>query len=612
MLRITRYHIDSALAVILILVLGLHYTKFSGSFDAVLIIVAAVFGTVPVFWSAIQAVREREWASMDMLASIALAFSLIALQWASAVFIALMLAAARILDDLTQERMERSIKGLLKLRPNTAKVERNGKLETVLLAGVRAGEVVVVDLGERIPIDGLVLSGEAAVDESSLTGESLPVEKAPGAKAYSSTLISSGSLRIKTERVGKDTTLERIIALVESARAEKPKAQTLGERFGKVYLIAVFIISALLLAATRNVPLVLSVVLVVCADDIAVAIPIAYLRAIGAAARRGVIVKGALHLETLGKARVIVFDKTGTLTKGKLAVSRVVPAAGQTERRTLEVGALAAQRSKHPLSRAVVAYAAAQGTAEQEPDSVEEVSGKGIVAHVKNSTAMIGREAFLKDKHIVIPEELKDKAVELSNTGQSVAYVAHNNVAVGFFAVSDEVKHNAKHAIAELKRLGVAEVVMLTGDNEQVARTVAHAIGIDDFRAGLLPEGKVDVIKELHKKGIVVMVGDGVNDAAALSAAHVGIAMGAMGVEGAIESAEIVLMRDDLMAISETMRLARSVARVSAEDFGIWGVTNIAGLALVFGGVIGPPGAAAYNFISDFFPLLNSLRVRIK
>ena len=611
MLGVNRYHVDMALSAALVLVLGAHYLNLAGSIDPALLVIAALCGTAPVFWSAIRAVREREWASMDMLASIALAFSLFAAQWASAVFIALMLAAARILGDLTQERMEKSIKGLLKLRPNVAKVERDGSVVTAPLAAVKEGDITVVDLGERIPVDGTVLSGEAAVDESSLTGESLPVEKTAGSKAYSSTLVSSGSLRIKTERVGKDTTLERIIALVESARAEKPKAQTLGERFGKFYLISVFIVSALLLAATRNVSLVLAVVLVVCADDIAIAIPIAYLRAIAAAARHGVIVKGALHLETLGKAHTIVFDKTGTLTHGTLAVSSAVAATGHTRTEVLEAGALASQRSNHPFSRAIVAYATGQGIARQEPDSVEELSGKGIIARKGGGAVMVGRESFLKDKHITVPEELAKKAAELSNAGQSVAYVARGTAAVGFFAVSDEIKHNAKRAIAQLKRLGVAEVVMLTGDNANVARTVARELGIDDFRAGLLPEDKVSVIRELHAKGIVVMVGDGVNDAAALSAAHVGVAMGAMGVEGAIESAEIVLMHDNLAAIAQTMQLARTVAAVSSQDFWIWGVTNLAGLALVFGGLIGPSGAAAYNFISDFFPLLNSVRVRI-
>ena len=612
MLRIARYHVDSVLSVFLLAVLAVHYTNIAPTVDAAMLVAAAILGTAPVFWSAAWAVRGREWASMDMLASIALAFSLFAAQWPSAVFIALMLAAARILGELTRKRMEKSVKGLLKLRPDNAKVERQGAIETIPLAMVKTGDMVVVDLGERIPIDGTVVSGEAAVDESSLTGESLPVEKAAGAKAYSSTLVASGSLHIKTERVGKDTTLERIIALVESARAEKPAIQTLGEKFGKFYIIAVFVLSAVLLAATRDVSLVLAVVLVVCADDIAVAIPIAYLRAISAAARRGVIVKGSLHLETLGKARVIVFDKTGTLTKGKLVVSEVVAAAGMTQQEVLESGALAAQRSKHPLARAVAVYAAAHHISGQEPDSVEEVGGKGIIAYKNGGTVMIGRGSFLESKGVDIPEELKKRAVELSSGGQSVSFVSRGAAVAGLVAVSDEIKHNAKKAIAEIKRLGITEVVMLTGDNEHVARAIANSLGIDDVRAGLLPEDKVAAIKELHKKGIVVMVGDGVNDAAALSAAHVGIAMGAMGSDGAIESAEIVLMHDNLMAIPETMRIARVVARVSGQDFWIWGITNGIGLALVFGGLIGPAGAAAYNFISDFFPLGNSIRVRIK
>jgi len=612
MWRIPRYKFDSALSVILVLVLALHYARLLSGFDEYFLLGAAVVGTLPVFWSAACAVRAREWASMDMLASIALAFSFFAAQWSSAVFIALMLAAARILSSLTQERVEKSITGLLKLRPNTAKVEQHGRTETILLAEVKEGDIVVVDLGERVPIDGTIIDGSAALDESSLTGESLPIEKTSGAKVYSSTLVTNGNIHVQTERVGKDTTLERIIALVQSARAEKPKTQTLGEKFGKAYLILVFICSIVLLVITRNISLVLAVVLVVCADDIAVAIPIAYLRGISAAAKRGVIIKSARHLETLGNAQIVVFDKTGTLTKGKLAVAAVVAAADHTEGEVIEAGMLTSRRSKHPLSRAVVAYAVLQGVTGSEPESIEEISGRGIIAHAGNETFIIGRESFIELQGIAIPAELKEKADVHSNEGRSVSYISHNNSVIGFVAVSDEVKENAKMAIAELKRLGIAKVVMLTGDNEHVARSVAEQIGIDDFRASLLPEDKVEVVKELRREGIVVMVGDGVNDAAALSAAHVGVAMGALGVDGAIESAEIVLMRDDLMTISETMQLAHQVTRVSVEDFWIWGITNVAGLALVFAGFIGPSGAAAYNFISDFFPLFNSLRVRTR
>jgi len=610
MLEIKRYHFDSILSIVLIIILVLHYAKFLSIFDTNILAITAILGTLPVLWSAVRSIFEDDWASMDTLASIALIFSLLANQWSSAVFISLMLAAARILGDLTQAQMKKSIKGLLKLRPDKVQVERGEKIEIIPLMQVMIGDVVVVDLSDRIPVDGIVISGNASVDESSLTGESLPIEKTVGSKVYSSTLVMNGGMRIKTELVGKDTTLERIINLVESARSEKPKTQTLGEKFGKIYLISMIILSGVLFLVTHNLMLVLAVVLVVCADDIAVAIPIAYLRGISAAAHRGIIIKGAMHLETLGKAQIFVFDKTGTLTRGKLAVSNIVPAEGYTERDVLEFGIFAAERSKHPIDLAVMTYALSHGVVKQELDSFEEISGKGIKVQKSGNTVVLGRETFLKSENIIFSPELEKKASELSDKGLSISYVAKNGKTIGFAAVSDEIKSNAKQAIEELKSLGVKKVVMLTGDNERVARNVAEKLGITDFRSGLLPEDKVNTIKELHKEGIVVMVGDGVNDAAALSVAHVGIAMGAMGVDGAIESAEIVLMRDDLTKIAETIRLARKVEKVSIQDFWIWGITNTAGLAFVFGGLIGPSGAAAYNFISDFFPLMNSVRVR--
>lgn len=606
-----RYYVDAALSAVLVGTLVLHYGHFlPAQIDFILIIVVAVAGTLPVFWSAWRAVKEKEWASMDMLASIALAFSLASAQWAPAVFIALMLAAARILDEVTSERTEQSIKSLLKLRPETAKIERNGKIETVKLAEIVLGDTVVVDLGERVPVDGTVLSGEAAVDESSLTGESLPVEKKKDSKVFSSTLVSSGSLKIKAEKVGKDTTLEKIIKLVESSREEKPKTQTMGERFGKFYLISVFAVSALLLFFTQNVPLVLSVVLVVCADDIAVAIPLAYLGAIGAAARRGVIIKGAKHLETLGNAKIIVFDKTGTLTKGVLAVSCIVAESKFSVRQVLESGSLSVRRSEHPLSLALVAYANARGVKEEFPDTFEQVAGSGVRAVKNGKNIIVGKKEFLQDRGVAISNALIALADEQADQGHSISFIAEDGTAIGFAAISAEIKANAKRAISELKKLGIKKTVMLTGDNERTARAVAKKLGIDIFHANLLPEDKVKILKEFAKDG-AAMVGDGVNDAAALAGASVGIAMGGIGSDVAIESAEIVLMRDDLMMIPEVVALARTVRAISVEDFWIWGVTNAFGLVLVFAGFIGPSGAAAFNFITDFFPLANSARVRL-
>lgn len=610
LMKISRYHIDLTISFALLFVLGLHYGRLLSSADEALLVAAAFVGTAPVLWGAWRALREHEWASMDMLASVALVFSIVSAQWVSAVFIALMLAGARILGELTQDQTEKNIRGLLTLRPSTAKVERGGTIEVVPVEDVRVGDIVVADIGDSIAVDGEVISGEAAVNESSLTGESLPAEKTIGSKAMSSTIVASGSICIRTDKVGKDTTLERIIALVESSRAEKPKTQTLGERFGKIYLISIFIGSVGLYFFTHNLTLVLAVVLVVCADDVAIAIPLAYLRAIGTAASHGIIVKGGRHLETLGQAQIVVFDKTGTLTQGKLSVADVVAVSGVEKNDVLEAGALAARRSSHPVARALTAYADAHNVARVFPDESEERGGQGIVAHRGGNRIIVGKTVFLKKMGIAIPTELEGFADRESDAGHTISYVARDGVVLGFFAVSDTVKQNASAAVAALKSLGVRKVVMLTGDNERVARTIASAVGIDAIYANLMPEDKIAQVKAFQKEGITIMVGDGVNDAAALAGADVGVAMGALGAEGAIESANIVLMRDDLSTLAQAMRLARSARRVSIEDFAIWGVTNAVGLALVFGGLIGPAGAAAYNFISDFFPLANSLRVR--
>lgn len=576
-----------------------------------ILMLVTLIGAVPVLWNAVQALRQKDWASMDMLASIALVFSVLDQEWVSAVFIAMMLAAARILGALTESRTERSIRSILKLRPTTAKVIRNKTMLTIGVEQVVLGDIIVVDAGERIPVDGTILEGDASVDESSLTGESLPIDKIVGQQALSSTLLLSGSLRIKTNRIGKDTTIERVIDLIASSTAEKPKTQTMGERFGKTYLVSVFIGSAVLYAVTAKLSLVLSVILVVCADDIAIAIPLAYLRAIGLAAKRGIIVKGGRYLEALGTATTFVFDKTGTLTKGALAVSGVVAVSGIKEEKVLAAAATASYRSSHPFSKAIVRHAKEQGLTEIHPKSFRAVGGKGTVAQVAVGKIVTGKQSFLLDEGVIIGQALFKKAERRAKTGESVSYVAINGKVVGFITAADEPKANAKQAIADLRSLGVNRIILLTGDNEHVAKSVASDLGVTQWFANLLPEDKVKRIKQLRRSGSIVMVGDGVNDAAALAASDIGIAMGVLGTDAAIESADIALMRDDLSALPEAVRLARATRSVAVQDFWIWGITNIFGLGLVFGGIIGPAGAAAYNFISDFFPLFNSLRVRL-
>ncbi|MFA5052937.1 MAG: cation-translocating P-type ATPase [Parcubacteria group bacterium] len=607
-----RYRLDAVLSFFLIVTLTLHFSRMLSGIGVYVLPIMAVIGLVPVLLGVIRSFREKEWASMDSLASVALIFSLLSREWMSAVFIELMLAAARILDDVTRDRTEKSVRGLLKLRPEIARVEKDGMLVDVHIRSVKIGDIVAVGIGERMPVDGIVLSGNAAVDESSLTGESIPVDKSEKSRVMSGTLMQSGSLRVKTTHVGKDTTIERVIALVESAQNEKPSAQTLGERFGKIYLISVFLGVIVLFAITRNLPLVLAVVLVVCADDLAIAIPITYLRAIHAAANLGIIVKGSRHLEMFGKLRTIVFDKTGTLTTGVLSVASIIRTKGHSEDDVLEWSLFADSFSNHPISRAIVNYALERGFKTTAPDSAEEKGGKGVVAKTGKNKIVTGKRIFLEEQGITFPPEIIEAADREASLGRSVSYVSKNGRVIGCITAADTIRENAKKSIKELRELGIQKIVMLTGDNKRAAEAIAEQLGVDEWHAELMPEEKVEIIRQLQKNDLVAMVGDGVNDAAALSIAGVGVAMGGLGAEGTIDSAQIVLMRDNLLTLPAAMRIARAARRVSIEDFGIWGATNACGLALVFLGFIGPAGAAAYNFLSDFLPLFNSMRIKIK
>jgi Cd2+/Zn2+-exporting ATPase len=432
-----------------------------------------------------------------------------------------------------------------------------------------------------------------------------------GDKVNSSTLVVSGSLKILAEKVGKDTTFEKIIDLIERSRKEKPRSATMGERFGKIYLIAMLIGSILIYVMTKNTSLVLAIVLVVCADDVAVAIPLAYLRAISSATKRGIIIKGGRHLEVLANVKAIVFDKTGTLTKNILRVTDIIPEEYHTDEEVINIAAMIANRSDHPISKSISEYAVNHNIKTDYPDSAESFAGKGIVAHKGDKKIMMGRLKFLKDNNISFSTQFISKIDAKERSGSSMTFIAVNNKPLGAIAIEDTVKDDARGTIEKLYSMKIRDIVMLTGDNAEVAKKIALQTGVKHYHSQLMPEDKVNIIKDLHHKGGVAMVGDGINDAAALSVSSVGIAMGAIGTDGAIESAEIVLMKDRLSSIPEVIALAKKTKKIAKQDFYIWGITNIFGLFLVLSGFIGPSGAAAYNFISDFLPLINSARAKI-
>ncbi len=567
----------------------------------------SVIGLLPVAVSAFKALRESK-ISVDLLASVALGISLATGEWVSAAFINLMLASSRILSAYTEARATNSINSLLKFRPEKIRVVRSGITEMVSPENIVSGDIVIIHPGERIPVDGIILKGQTNVDQSSLTGESTPIEKNIGSEVFSSTVNIDGLIELRAEKVGKDTTLEKIIALVEKSQKGKAKIRTTGEKFAAVYIFASILISLIIYLISGRIELVLSVLLVVCADDIAVAIPLAFLASIGKAAKRGVIVKGGNYLEQIAKAKIIILDKTGTITKGKLAVDEMSPNVPKAK--FLNILSNFAYFSTHPASKAIAEYLTKDKCGQPKTPNLEEFAGRGISVKIGKEKIFYGKRNFLGEQNIKIPKGIEQKNIDTENSGHSIVAVGSKSKFYGFISLSDEIRPEVRESIIELKKLGIKKVVMLTGDNEISAQKVAQAVLVDEFKANLMPEDKVEYLKnsEFRGKGMI-MVGDGVNDSAALALADVGIAMGQIGSDSAIETSNITLMRDDFREIPKIIKLAKETMEVSRQDFYIWGVSNIVGLGLVFLGLIGPAGAAAYNFLTDFLPLGNSAKL---
>ncbi|MEI6843402.1 MAG: cation-translocating P-type ATPase [bacterium] len=585
------------------------FSSLAGQISNISIVVVSILGIAPVVWSAVRALVKKS-ITIDLLASIALAFTIIQGEWVSAVFINLMLSSARLFEAFTERRTEHIISSLLKLRPVSVRVQDGEYTKEKTLEEVVVGDVVVVESGDRIPIDGSVVKGQAMVDESSLTGESKPLSKTPGSQVLSSTLCLSGSLFVRAEKVGEDTTLSKMIALVDEASRAKTKTETLANKFSAWYILISLVGVFVIYIVTRNLNLVLSILLVTCADDLAVAIPLGFTVAISKAAKHGIIVKGAAVMERLKDIRIFVTDKTGTLTKGVFAVSKAVSVDGRPENEFVIAGAICSIDSKHPMSKAVVQYAEKNGVKVHSPDEVMEYPGDGVYAKHGGHEYLHGRVSFLEQKGVMISHEVTKQISEEKQNGASITAVAIDGKLAGFFVLADEVKKYAHDAIAETKTLGVKDWIMLTGDNEQVASRVARETGINEFYANLKPAEKLEHIKKLKRKhGAIAMMGDGVNDAASLALADVSFSMGGTGADASIEASDITLIHDDLRRVPESIYLSKEVLSIVRQNFVIWAITNGVGLFLAFGGFVGPVGASVFNFLTDFLPIFNVFKI---
>ena len=539
----------------------------------------------------------------------------------SAAMILTLITVGKMLEARSKGKTTDALKGLMKLAPKTAVVLRDGKETTVPIAQVRKGDVFVVRPGENIPVDGVVLEGSSAVNESALTGESIPVDKETGDLVSAATVNQSGFLRCEATRVGEDTTLSQIIKMVSDAAATKAPIAKIADRVSGVFVPAVITIAVLttfgwlLLGETLGFALArgISVLVISCPCALGLATPVAIMVGNGMGAKNGILFKTAVSLEETGRVEIVALDKTGTITKGEPVVTDLLPAEGATEMELLSMAGSLEKKSEHPLAKAVLKKA------EEEPVTIGEVSeftalpGNGLSGRLNGEELLGGNLTFISSR-VTVPETIKKEAQTLAGEGKTPLFFAKGGRLAGIIAVADTIKEDSPKAVKELQNMGI-HVVMLTGDNERTAKAVGAQAGVDEVIAGVLPDGKESVIRSLKSKGKVAMVGDGINDAPALTRADIGIAIGA-GTDVAIDAADVVLMKSRLSDVPAAIRLSRATLRNIHENL-FWAFFyNIIGIPLamgvwipLFGWQLNPMFGAAAMSLSSFCVVSNALRL---
>jgi Cd2+/Zn2+-exporting ATPase len=519
--------------------------------------------------TAIESLRERR-IDVDMLMVLAALGAAAVDQWREGAILLFLFSLSNVLQDYAIGRSRQAIRSLLKLYPSDAKVRRNGVVTVVKVSQIRIGDTVLIEPGERIPVDGLVRNGRSSVDQSPITGESMPVEKAVGDKVFAGTLNQQGALDVEATQAASDTTLARIIKMVEEAQDSKAPTERFLDRFEQIYALVILGGVGLFIIVPPALGLVdfstnfyRAMVLMTVASPCALVIstPASFISAIAASARGGVLFKGGAYLEGMAGIKAVAFDKTGTLTKGKPALTDIIPVEGVSEEELLRVAASVEVRSEHPLAKAVANAAQSRGLKLAEVTAFEAIPGRGVQAVVDGQIVQIGSPRYLLQNGD-FPAALAEARDGLEGEGKTVMLVQLGGAWLGLIALADQIRPEARDMIARIRGNGV-QVAMLTGDNPLVARNIAQQLGIDRVYAGLMPEDKVTALKEIESEvGPVAMVGDGVNDAPALAAASIGIAMGAAGTDVALETADLVLMGDKLELIPYAIGMSKKARRV--------------------------------------------------
>ena len=541
----------------------------------------------------------------------------------SAATILTLITLGKMLEARSKGKTTDALKGLMKLAPKTAVIVQDGEEITVPIEQVKKGDIYVVRPGENIPVDGVILEGNSAVDESTLTGESIPVDKTVGSIVSAGTLNQSGFIRCEATRVGEDTTLSQIIQMVSDAAATKAPISKVADKVSGVFVPTVMGIALVTFIVWLFVghevgyalARAISVLVISCPCALGLATPVAVMVGNGKGARNGILFKTAASLEVTGKAQYVVLDKTGTITQGTPQVTDIIPADGVSESELLRLARALEMRSEHPLARAIIKKADEESIAAEEVSDFQALPGNGLCAVLSGKSLCGGNFSYIKAQ-VTVSDKMKEKSEQLAEEGKTPLFFAFGGKFIGIIAVADVIKADSPQAVRQLQNMGI-RVIMLTGDNERTAKAIASKVGVDEVIAGVLPDGKERVVRELKQKGKVIMVGDGINDAPALTSADIGIAIGA-GTDVAIDAADVVLMKNVLTDVPAAIRLSRATLRNIHENL-FWAfIYNTLGIPLAAGVFIAllnwqlnPMFGAAAMSLSSFCVVMNALRLNL-
>ncbi|QUH20046.1 heavy metal translocating P-type ATPase [Alkaliphilus sp. B6464] len=609
MFKISKFQRIVVSGVMIVISLLLNYLALYKTLSNMLLVVAAIISGYPIALNAIRALRYKI-LGIDALVTTAVIGAFFIQEYFEMAAVTFLFMFGNYLESRTLEKTRSSIKALLDLAPDRARVIRDDMEVEVLPEEVVKGDIVIVKPGEKIPVDGTVIEGKAYVNQAAITGESVPISRENGEGIFSGTIIESGYLKITADRVGEDTTFARILEMVEEAQDKKAKTQKFLEVFSKYYTPGIIVLTVIVYLLTKDIELALTLLVIACPGALVISAPVSVVAGIGNGAKHGVLIKGGEIIEKMGKVRVIAFDKTGTLTIGRPQITNI-KSYGLGENEILKLTASGELYSEHPLAKAILEGAKDRNILGLiKPEYTEIITGQGLIAKIGDTNILIGNRKLLQSNGIAIYEEVEKYIQKEESEAQTVVLVADSEKLLGVISIADKLRPDGAELIKKLKSQGIKKVVMLTGDNRLAAKSIANRLGLDDYYAELLPEDKVTKLKDLQEKhGMTAMVGDGVNDAPALATADLGIAIGGAGSDVAMETADVVLMSDELNKVSYAVGLSRATVRNMKQNI-YFAIVVVIGLIIgVLGKTVFLSAGMLIHEMSVLLVIVNAVRL---